>query len=62
MKSISLLLSITFSILTISAFAQLKVDQYGRIGMGTNYPNPSYKCHVAGNLLCTSYPANPSYD
>ena len=62
MKSISLLLSITFSILTISAFAQLKVDQYGRIGMGTNYPNPSYKCHVAGNLLCTSYPANPSYE
>jgi hypothetical protein len=62
MKSISLLLSITFSILTVSTIAQLKVDQFGRIGMGTNYPNPGYKCHVAGNLLCTSYPANPSYE
>lgn len=31
---------ITFS---LTAFAQLKVDQYGRIGMGTNWPNPGYK-------------------
>lgn len=30
--------------------------------MGTNWPNPGYKCHIAGNLLCTSYPANPFYE
>ncbi|MBL0912358.1 MAG: tail fiber domain-containing protein [Bacteroidia bacterium] len=46
----------------LSATAQLKVDQYGRIGMGTNYPNPEFKCHVAGNLLLTTYPASPSYE
>lgn len=45
-----------------SFFAQLKINQQGRIGMGTNWPNPSYKCHIAGNLLCTSYPANPYYE
>lgn len=62
MKINSILISAAFALFTLSSLAQLKVDQYGRIGMGTNYPNPSYKCHVAGNLLCTSYPANPSYE
>jgi hypothetical protein len=62
MKTKSIVLSIIFAIITLSTFAQLKVDQYGRIGMGTNYPNPGYKCHVSGNLLCTSYPANPYYE
>lgn len=51
-----------FAVFTLSVFAQLKVDNTGRIGMGTAWPNPSYKCHVAGNLLCTSYPANPYYE
>ena len=62
MKTKSIVLSIIFAVITLSTFAQLKVDQYGRIGMGTNYPNPGYKCHVSGNLLCTSYPANPYYE
>ena len=62
MKTKSIVLSIIFAVITLSTFAQLKVDQYGRIGMGTNWPNPGYKCHIAGNLLCTSYPANPYYE
>lgn len=62
MKTKSFILTSVITVFALSSYAQLKVDQYGRIGMGTNYPNPSYKCHVAGNLLCTSYPANPSYE
>lgn len=58
-KSIFATILILFS---LSIFAQLKVDQYGRIGMGTLFPNPAYKCHVAGNLLCSSYPASPFYE
>lgn len=44
------------------SFAQLKVDQFGRVGMGTNYPNSGYRCHVQGNLLLTNYPATPLYE
>jgi hypothetical protein len=44
------------------SFAQLKVDNTGRIGMGTQWPNPGYKCHIAGNLLVTNYPESPSYE
>ncbi|MDR0803083.1 T9SS type A sorting domain-containing protein [Fluviicola sp.] len=62
MKTKSFILTSFFAVFALASFAQLKVDQYGRIGMGTNYPNPSYKCHVSGNLLCTSYPANPYYE
>lgn len=36
MKMKSIILSTIFAVFTISVFAQLKVDQYGRIGMGTN--------------------------
>jgi len=59
MKKLVIIISLTFALPT---FAQLKVDQYGRIGMGTNYPNPEFKCHIAGNLLLTSYPSNPYYE
>lgn len=45
-----------------TAFAQLKVDQNGRIGMGTNFPNSGYKCHIQGNLLLTNYPSTPLYE
>jgi hypothetical protein len=62
MKIKSIILSILFTVFTLSVFGQLKVDNTGRIGMGTMWPNPSYKCHVAGNVLCTSYPANPYYE
>ena len=55
-KSIGLSAVLMFISLTITA--QLKVDQYGRIGMGTNWPNSGYKCHIKGNLLLT-YPASP---
>ena len=49
-----------FSINSING--QFKIDSYGRFGFGTLYPNSGYRCHVAGNLLCTSYPSNPSYE
>lgn len=62
MKTKSIILTAIFAVFTLSVFAQLKVDNTGRIGIGTIYPNPEYKCHVAGNLLCTSYPANPFYE
>lgn len=62
MKTKSIILSAIFAVCTLSVFAQLKVDQYGRIGMGTNWPNPEFKCHIAGNLLLTSYPSNPFYE
>lgn len=53
-KSITLVgLLLLFS----NIFSQLKVDPSGRIGMGTNWPNPYYKCHIAGNLLLSDYPA-----
>ncbi|HRO75101.1 MAG TPA: tail fiber domain-containing protein [Crocinitomicaceae bacterium] len=48
--------------LPFTTFAQLKVDQYGRIGMGTNYPNSGYKCHIKGNLLLTTHPDNPAVE
>ncbi|GAB4346734.1 MAG: hypothetical protein OHK0038_26840 [Flammeovirgaceae bacterium] len=59
MKTKSIILSAIFAVFTLSAFAQLKVDQFGRIGMGTNWPNSGYKCHIKGNLLLTTYPASP---
>lgn len=62
MKKNIYFLFIIFVSLTISSFGQLKVDQYGRIGMGTNYPNSEFKCHIAGNLLLSSYPSNPFYE
>lgn len=54
---------LTLSLLiNVTAFGQLKVDQNGRIGMGTNYPNPEFKCHITGNLLLTTHPAIPAYE
>ncbi len=47
--------------MSIASYGQLKVDQYGRIGMGTNYPNSGFKCHIKGNLLLPNYPSSPSY-
>lgn len=62
MKLNYLHLIVIFLLSSSSIFSQLKIDQFGRIGMGTLWPNPGYKCHIAGNLLCTSYPANPYYE
>lgn len=45
--------------ISTSTFSQLKVDNLGHIGMGTNYPSPWYMCHIKGNLLLTTYPAIP---
>lgn len=49
-------------LITFSNIAQFKIDANSRFGFGTLYPSTAYRCHVAGNLLCTSYPANPSYE
>ncbi len=46
--------------MSVASYGQLKVDQYGRIGMGTNLPNSEFKCHIKGNLLLTTYPSSPS--
>lgn len=59
-KYITIIISLLMVCLT--SYGQLKVDPYGRIGMGTNYPNPGYKCHINSNLLVTSYPASPYYE
>lgn len=48
--------------ITHASFSQLKVDRFGRIGMGTLTPDSNYKCHISGNLLLSSWPSNPSYD
>lgn len=47
---------------SLTSHGQLKVDPLGHVGIGTNWPNSSYKCHIAGNLLLSSYPANPFYE
>lgn len=39
--------------------AQLRIDQNGNIGLGTNWPNPDYKCHIKGNLLLSTFPEIP---
>ena len=52
----------TLVIIYTTAFGQLKVDNAGRIGMGTNWPNLGYKCHIKGNLLLTTYPNIPFYE
>ena len=60
MKTKLILLSVIFiTFYSTPVFTQLKVDQFGRIGMGTNYPNPYYRCHIKGNLLLTTYPDAP---
>jgi len=47
---------------SLTSYGQLKVDPLGHVGIGTNWPNSGYKCHIAGNLLLSSYPANPFYE
>ncbi len=57
-----LILFLCFNTLVSTCFTQFKIDANSRFGLGTLYPNSAYRCHIAGNLLCTSYPANPSYE
>lgn len=57
MKKIKLIFALT--LFTSLCISQLKVDQFGRIGMGTNFPNSGYKCHIKGNLLLTNFPSTP---
>lgn len=59
MKTKYITIILALFIVSATGYSQLKVDQYGRIGMGTNWPNPGYKCHIKGNLLLTTYPASP---
>src|ERR1035437_952548 len=42
------------------AYAQLRIDPYGNIGMGMDpSQNSIYKCNIKGNLLLTTYPEIP---
>ncbi len=59
-KTIHFFAMVLLLLLSNIAFSQLRVDLYGRIGMGTNYPNPEYKLHIKGNLLLTTYPEIPA--
>lgn len=58
MKTTTLILLLLF--ISIITSAQLRVDNTGRIGMGTSFPNVEFKCHIKGNLLLTTYPEIPS--
>jgi hypothetical protein len=72
MKNLSLLL--LFMISTTLTFSQLKVDQNGRVGIGTLTPHPDFKLHVVGrghvkgnfyiggNLLISSFPSDTLYE
>lgn len=55
MKKIFFSLSLLF-ILFGNAFCQLKVDNLGHVGLGTNYPNSGYQLHVKGDVLLSTYP------
>lgn len=52
------IICLAFVNIVFNGVAQLKVDQYGRVGMGANFPNPGHKCHIAGNLLLSDHPAS----
>jgi hypothetical protein len=58
MKTKRLLLVILFAIANNAIFAQLKINQYGRLGMGIE-PHPSYKLLIKGNLCLTTHPEIP---
>jgi hypothetical protein len=58
----TLLCLLAFFVFVNYGFSQLKVDNLGNIGMGTNYPNAGYKLHVKGNVLLTNYPETPWYE
>lgn len=48
-----------FAIAYTTTFAQLKINQYGRIGIGIE-PHPTYKLLVKGDFALTTYPIIPS--
>ncbi len=45
--------------LSINTFAQFKINQYGRIGIGIE-PHPYYKLLIKGGLCLTTYPEIPA--
>lgn len=58
MKKTFLLIVCSIAI-TTSLYAQLKVNQYGRIGMGID-PHPTDKLLIKGDLCLTTYPEIPT--
>jgi len=52
MKSASILFLNLMISITLSA--QLKVDNFGRVGMGTLYPNPFNQVHIIKNVLVSN--------
>jgi hypothetical protein len=59
MSNKNIFIVLFFLLFSNEIIAQLKVDAFGRIGMGTNWPNKAYKCHIKGNLLLSTYPERP---
>lgn len=62
MKTKYITIIISLLMVSLTSYGQLKVDPLGHVGIGTNWPNSRYKCHIAGNLLLSSYPAKPFYE
>jgi hypothetical protein len=60
MKPKNCTLTLLLILINSISFAQLRVDEYGRIGMGTNHPNSEFKCHIKGDLLLTTFPEIPA--
>lgn len=61
MKKIFLFLYLCFTFINYG-ICQLKVDNLGHIGLGTNYPNYDIRAHIKGDLLITNYPNTPWYE
>lgn len=59
MKKTLLLIIVCSLAITTSLYAQLKVNQYGRIGMGID-PHPTDKLLIKGDLCLTTYPEIPT--
>ena len=59
MKTKILLIVVFFVLAIKTSFAQLKINEYGRIGIGID-PHPSDKLLIKGNLCLTTYPEIPS--
>ena len=59
MRAKRLLIIVLFVITSKTSFAQLKINEYGRIGIGID-PHPSDKLLIKGNLCLTTFPEIPA--
>lgn len=59
MRRESFLLIIILAMASVSLFAQLKISQYGGVGMGIE-PRSDYKLILKGDLMLTTFPEIPT--